>query len=55
MQCTINFVNNPLKVYKPGGTVELLIELQVNETVNVEGFKKPIKIFFFKNYTKIEK
>ncbi|KAG5666924.1 hypothetical protein PVAND_014929 [Polypedilum vanderplanki] len=36
MQCTINFVNNPLKVYKPGATIELLIELQVNETINVE-------------------
>ena len=37
MQCTINFIGNPLKLYTPGETVEVIVELNVNEGYHVDG------------------
>lgn len=37
MQCAINFVENSLKIFRPGDSVELAIELQVEEVTNIDG------------------
>ncbi|CAG9810393.1 unnamed protein product [Chironomus riparius] len=36
MQCTINFIGNPLKLYSPGETVEIIVELNVTEGYHVD-------------------
>lgn len=37
MQCAINFVENSLRIFRPGDSVELAIELQVEEVTKVDG------------------